>query len=361
MTEEKKNPTFNEIIASFNEKCHCNYDNDYETEDCRPCDYCKILHPDYDTCECYQKGAWTPGCSDDNDSQGECLNHYIYEIATGKRTLDKPLWNPPNVELPEWLKVGAYVAYKGRNDSSWSTWQITELHVEDGFYAQAHSCETDAYCYFPIDVITKGKDARIIVEPIPEWFRVGARLWRWACNDWYTINEITPVGTFDDSTYDLFKVKMVASDGSEDEAELGHQDFTTESPFNFEFKVGKKMWCKPLGEWVTLSDYACDSNIITVVRENGYDYSTYLNNKMEADILVDEVPTPKRRPYTQEEAVQLIGKILSYEYKGERITRSVFEVSARGSRVKVDRTNQATWMERNATIDGQPFGVLITD
>ena len=119
--------------------------------------------------------------------------------------------------------------------------------------------------------------------------------------------------------------------------------------------------CKPLGEWVTLSDYACDSNIITVVRENGYDYSTYLNNKMEADILVDEVPTPKRRPYTQEEAVQLIGKILSYEYKGERITRSVFEVSARGSRVKVDRTNQATWMERNATIDGQPFGVLITD
>lgn len=64
---------------------------------------------------------------------------------------------------------------------------------------------------------------------------------------------------------------------------------------------------------------------------------------------------------TYEEAVQLIGKILSYEYKGERISRSVFEVSARGNRVKIDRTNQATWMERNATIDGQPFGVLVTD
>jgi hypothetical protein len=109
MTEEteKKTPSLGEITTSFYKKCHCNSDNNWELDDCSPCDYCKIHYSEDYLRRRASDYLWGPRCN--GDSQGECINHYIYEVATGKRDINKPLWNPPKVELPEWFKDGVFV------------------------------------------------------------------------------------------------------------------------------------------------------------------------------------------------------------------------------------------------------------
>lgn len=195
MTEEKKTPSLDEITTSFYDKCHCNCDNGYDVSDCTPCDYCKVLHGDYSASEHYQNGEWIPGCSGSYDSQGECLNYYIYEVATGARDINKPLWNPPKT---------------------------------------------------------------------PEWFKVGAKLWRKSYNDWYTILSITDTGEVKEDEPPIFNVKMVASDGSEDEATLTTFAFTTEVPFSESFRqlIGKRAFHKGLGLVVDNIDYDYEGNTV---------------------------------------------------------------------------------------------------
>lgn len=98
-TDEKKTPTLDldEIKHSFYKKCHCNSDNNWKLDDCTPCDY-----------HCFGGGGCDE-CDGGGDSQGECLNHYIYDVLTDARDINKPLWNPPKEELPSWCKVGAWV------------------------------------------------------------------------------------------------------------------------------------------------------------------------------------------------------------------------------------------------------------
>lgn len=194
MTEEKKTPSLDEIVESFNNKCHCGCDNDYVTDDCRPCDYCKFLHPDYDTLEWYQKDGWVPGCDGSWDTQGSCERLYIYEVATGARDINKPLWNPPKT---------------------------------------------------------------------PEWFKVGAKLWRKAYSDWYTITALKPKGFDDDDGEALFAVEMVASDGSEDKETLTSAAFVTEAPFSESFRnlfFKRRALHKRLGLVVEITDYIYEDN-----------------------------------------------------------------------------------------------------
>ena len=97
-TDEKKTPAFDEITKSFFDKCELNQKELYNSRmDCPHCDYRHL------------GGGGCEECNGGGDSQGECLNHYIYDVATGARDINKPLWNPPKVELPEWFQDGVLV------------------------------------------------------------------------------------------------------------------------------------------------------------------------------------------------------------------------------------------------------------
>ena len=92
MTEEKKTPSLEDITKSFYEKCECTR-HSYDLSCNKPCDYCGV-----------GVSGINSGCSGEGTSMGECVQKYIYEVATGARDINKPLWNPP--KTPEWLKVG---------------------------------------------------------------------------------------------------------------------------------------------------------------------------------------------------------------------------------------------------------------
>jgi hypothetical protein len=140
------------------------------------------------------------------DSQGECERHYIYDVATGQRDINKPLWNPPET---------------------------------------------------------------------PEWFKVGAKLWRKSYNDWYTISSITDTGEVTVGGNPTFNVAMVASNGSEDEATLTAFAFTTEAPFSESFRqlIGKRAFHKEFGVLVDIIGYDYEDNAVLLSYTDKHDIS----------------------------------------------------------------------------------------
>lgn len=356
MSEEQKTPTLDEIMTSFDDKCHCNYDNDYDLDDCTPCDYCRLLHPDYDTCESYKKGKWTPGCNGCVDMQGNCAQHYIYDVATGKRDINTPLWNPPKV---------------------------------------------------------------------PEWFEVGAKLWRKSYNDWVVIKSLAPTAGVDEDGNTLFFMTMVAWDGSEDIASLPHVAFSTEAPFSESFRklLGKHAWHKGLSLMVRILGYAYKTNTVyfsyplpngdsTSVGEefNEENFASVIKGLswfkvgqwigatkdcrtigeivgmngdiIEVDWIANGEPVGEQfdvtcstqvlafvpvkfRPYAYEEAVKLLGKVMMY--KPTILPRNEAAIVSRVAQyigeeeVYIISLPFREWKEMNATIDGLPIGVPVVD
>lgn len=345
MTEEKKTHTFDEIQGSFFDKCQlsqkelCNYEME--------CPHCDYRHFGGGGCECNGGG----------DSQGECLNHYIYEVATGARDINKPLWNPPKAELPE-------------------------------------------------------------------WFKVDAKLWRKSYNDWYTILSFYDTGEVTEDGAPLFNIKMVASDGREDEATLNDFAFIPEAPFSESFQqlLGKRAWHKVLGLVVHDIDYDYEDNTVffSYTDKDGSPTSAWEEfheenfeavkppswfkvgqwigatkdchaigeivavdgTVIEVDWIVNGDPIGEQfdvtcatqvlafvpikfRPYTYEEAVQLIGKKIVATSLGcdTRWTMIVTNVSicveSGHPRLRINGYEQEYLLECEATIDGQPFGVPV--
>ena len=184
MTDENKTPSLEEIQRSFFSKCQL-HQNGYRG-DYMPCPHCDYL--------CFGDNGYGE-CNGDLDSQGSCERNYIYEITTGARDINKPLWNPPKT---------------------------------------------------------------------PEWFKVGAKLWRKSYNDWYTILSITDTGEVKEDGTPTFNIKMVASDGSEDEATLTAFAFTTEAPFSESFRqlIGKRAFHKEFGVLVDIIEYEYEDNTV---------------------------------------------------------------------------------------------------
>jgi hypothetical protein len=353
MTEEKKTPSCEDITHSFHEKCQLNQDGDSYT----PCPYCDLREFGLDG-----------GCGECSIyKQGTCLCHYLYDVLTGKRPLDKPLWNPPKT---------------------------------------------------------------------PEWFKVGAKLWRKAFNDWYTITDLTPAG-FHEGGSPIFAVEMVASDGSEDKETLPYTSFTPEAPFSESFRelfVKRRAWHKILKLVVEITDYIYEDNeveysyynkdgdsvsALAELHEEDFedvkfelpewfqdgavllddkgnlvevvDYETYNDNRVyihykpmggeEADVTSSgaipyekvrkgETFKPiKFRPYESiEELEKLLGKKLRFERElPENISTSAVEII---TSVECDRCNgypnincrpYKFYSQKSATIDGLPIGVPVVD
>lgn len=190
----KETPTLESITKSFYEKCECTK-HSYDLTCNTACDYCNV-----------GVSGINSGCSGEGTSMGECVQKYIYEVATGARDINKPLWNPPKT---------------------------------------------------------------------PEWFKVGAKLWRKSYNDWYTISSITDTGEVTVAGAPTFNVAMVASDGSEDEATLTAFAFTTEAPFSESFRqlIGKRAFHKEFGVLVDIIGYDYEDNTVLLSYTDKHDIS----------------------------------------------------------------------------------------
>lgn len=331
---EGKTPSFKDVESAFFDKCELNQRKLYNSYmDCSHCDY-----------RCFGEHGFGE-CNGGGDSQGACLNHYIYEVATGKRPIDKPLWNPPKA---------------------------------------------------------------------PEWFKVGAKLWRKSCNDWVTIKSLTPTAGVDKDGNALFVVEMVASDGSEDEAELPLAYFSPEAPFSESFRklLGERAWHKGHGLEVRIVGYAYETNTVyfsytdkdgdsaTVgeeLKEENFEaviktpswckvgqwvmdkdtmlwkidgVNKGLINAISADKEMGyygchwrDVKPVRFRPYEYEEAKGLLGKVMEYAHQsGYKRTVLIDSIGCDDGLVLVNGYRQEFLMLRlSATINGLPFGVPVVD
>ena len=93
----KETPTLEDITKSFYEKCECTK-HSYDLTCNTACDYCNV-----------GVSGINSGCSGEGTSMGECVQKYIYEVATGARDINAPLWNPHKAEPPSWCKDGQWV------------------------------------------------------------------------------------------------------------------------------------------------------------------------------------------------------------------------------------------------------------
>ena len=130
MTEEKKTPSLEDITKSFYEKCECTR-HSYDLSCNKPCDYCGV-----------GVSGINSGCSGEGTSMGECVQKYIYEVATGARDINKPLWNPP--KAPSWCKVGMWVT---RNDC-FTVEQVTDIKEGEIAVGYAYDDEAEFYRMF---------------------------------------------------------------------------------------------------------------------------------------------------------------------------------------------------------------------
>lgn len=344
MAEEKKTPSFDEIQKSFFEKCQL---HQKRYPDWMPCPHCEY--------ECLGSN-WRGECNGDLDSQGSCERHYIYEVATGARDINKPLWNPPTT---------------------------------------------------------------------PEWFKVGARLWRKSYNDWYTITDLTPAGVHEDGS-PLFAVDMVASDGSEDEATLTAFAFTTEAPFSESFRqlIGKRAFHKEFEVLVDIIEYDYEDNNVHLSYTDKHGISNSVweefheenfeavkvpswfkvgqwigatkdcraigeivgvnGDIIEVDWIVNGEPIGEQfdvtcanqvlsfvpvkfRPYDYKEAKGLLGKVMEHTEmiagRPSHYLAFIYRVEhhEHDGELLINLFHFKSWAGYNATIDGLPIGVPVVD
>ena len=344
MTEEKKTPSLEDITKSFYEKCECTK-HSYDLTCNTACDYCGV-----------GVSGINSGCSGEGTSMGECVQKYIYEVATGARDINKPLWNPPKT---------------------------------------------------------------------PEWLKVGAKLWRKAYCDWYTILSIDDAGEEAEHGDKLFNITMVASDGSEDEATLTAFAFTTDAPFSESFRqlIGKRAWHKGFGVLVDIIEYDYEDNTVhlSYTDKHGISDSAWEEfheenfeavkvpswfkagqwigatkdchaigrveavdgDILEVDWIANGEPVGEQfdltcstqvlafvpvkfRPYDYKEAKALLGKTMEYEppylqvrYEGALIHRVTQYECA--EEIHLNSRSFGAWKEMNATIDSLPIGVPVVD
>ena len=339
MTEEKKTPSYEDIEKSFYEKCSHQSEKLCGETQCRNCD----LRTEAAFC-------------DDIIKEVDCKPRYIYEVATGKRPLDKPLWNPPTT---------------------------------------------------------------------PEWFKVGAKLWRKSCNDWVAIKSLTPMREADKDGNAIFNIVMGAWDGSEDEAMLPYTYFSPEAPFSESFRkvLGKHAWHNGLRLVVRIVGYAYETNTVyfsytdkngvyTSEQEEFHEENFVADTEspswlkvgqwigatkdcraigeivsingdiIEVDWIVNGKPVGEQfdvtcstqvlafvpvkfRPYAFEEAVKLLGKVMEYEvdkkYRYRTMITTVCESGESCDGYCINLLSHNYWVRHNATIDGLPIGVPVVD
>lgn len=126
----KETPTLEDITKSFYEKCECTK-HSYDLTCNTACDYCNV-----------GVSGINSGCSGEGTSMGECVQKYIYEVATGARDINAPLWNPPKVELPAWCKVGQWVV----DDDD-----LTQINEVDHAYIWGKVADRDVTMMQPVD------------------------------------------------------------------------------------------------------------------------------------------------------------------------------------------------------------------
>ncbi len=119
-------------------------------------------------------------------------------------------------------------------------------------------------------------------------------------------------------------------------------------------------WCK-VGQWVVINDTLCK-----IAEVHGDTYYPFTVKDVHGVYMFahPRVMYPvKFRPHTFEEAVKLLGKQMEY-FSGSRKYKhlmTITEVSESEDGCHINGYPHTYWSNRNATIDGVPFGVPEVD